>query len=479
VEWPTIFKQIAAIAVIPFISMLGLLLNTGGIELAGRREIDMNRELVVNGASNLLSGMTGAHPGYSSISLSALGMKVGADTRIVGLTATMVLGATVLFGGRLLVFFPKAVLGGFLLLLGLFFLFDWLVETIKKMPRSDYMLVVAVFLVICIFGYLQGVLFGLFTTIILFVVRISRVPLLRNIQSGSALRSRKGRSLPHQRLLAIHGKRTAVYELEGYIFFGSVTRLIDDISSAVRNQSPVPIETIILDFRKVNGFDISSVNNFVRLINRFRATDLLFAFAQAPQGFRNLITQNLDEETGGSLYFFSDLEDALQWAEDRLLSREQQLLRSASQSGKTARENLFESVSDELILKLERQAHIEEIIEKLDEYLTPTSYRSREAVLSKGNKAQGLYMIQSGVVEETAVEDTGRSILLGDLGPGSIFCELGAYKTFCSSLTYTAKSDVIIRILSPEALNRLETQNPSLALEIYRVVIQEFQGRVI
>jgi sulfate permease, SulP family len=479
VEWMLILKQLPALAVIPFVSMLGLLLNTGGIELAGRREIDMNEELVANGAANLLTVISGAHPGYSSISLSVLGMRVGADTRLVGLTAAAVLGSTVIVGSRLLAFFPKAVLGGFLLLLGFFFLYDWLVDTTRKMPRSDYLLVVAVFLVICIFGYLQGVIFGLMTTMILFVVRISRVPLIRNIKPGDSIHSRKGRPLPHQRLLAIHGKRTAVYELEGYIFFGSVTRLIENISSAVRNQSPVPIETIILDFEKVNGFDISSVNNFVRLIHRCISNELLFAFAEPPQGFKKLLLQNLDEETAASLHFFPDLEGALQWAEDRLLEKENQLLRSASQSGRTARDSLFDSVSDELLLKLDRQAHVEELVEKLNEYLIVATYRCEEVVLSKDGEAEGLYIVESGVIGELSEEAPGRRVFLGELGPGSLFCELGIYKSFKSPSTYRAESDAVVRILRPEALNRLETDNPPLALEIYGVVIQEVQGRII
>ena len=470
VEWPALVKQLPAIAVIPFISMLGLLLNTGGIELGSKREIDMNRELIANGAANLFTGITGAHPGYSSISLSMLGLRVGADTRIVGLTAAAVLGGTLIFGSRLLAYFPKAVLGGFLLLLGIFFLYDWLVETIRKMPRGDYLLVVAVFLVICIFGYLHGVIFGLITTMILFVVRISRVPLLRDVKSGAVLRSRKGRSLPHQRLLTIHGKRNAVYELEGYIFFGSVTRLIEDLSTAVRSHTSIPIETIILDFRKVNGFDISSVNNFVRLINRFNSGGLSFAFTQSPRGFRNLLCQNLDVETASSLHFFDDLEEALQWAEDRLLEKEQQLLRSASQSGKTARDSLFDSVSDELLLNLDLQAKVEEILEKLDEYLEEAFYQKEEPVLSKDQEALGLYIVQKGVIGEI-VEEAGRVTLLADLGPGSLFCELGVYGSLPARFNYIAKSDAMIRILSPEALTRLEMDDPSLALKVHRLVI--------
>ncbi|MDD2604394.1 MAG: SulP family inorganic anion transporter [Desulfobacterales bacterium] len=471
IDWAAIWPQVPAIAVIPFISLLGLLLNTGGIELASRREIDMNRELVVNGAANALIGATGAHPGYASISLSALGLRVGADTRLVGLTAALMLVATLLFGSQVLAFFPKAILGGFLLLLGLFFLSDWLVDTRKKMPAGDHLLVVAVFLVICVFSYLHGVIFGLLATMTLFVIRISRVPILRQVQSGAHLHSRKGRPLPQQRLLAMHGERIAVYELEGYVFFGSVTRLIEDISAAVKNPARAPVEAILLDFRGVNGFDISSVNNFVRLIHRFQRPDLIFAFCGPPPGFQELLVQHLDPETTRSLRFFPDRESALQWAEDRLLEKEQQLLRSASMTGKTARETLLEDVSDELMRRLEWQSRVEALMERLGGYLEDRRYAKDEVVLAGGGEAEGLYLVRGGVVaEEIEAKDGGRT-RVRELGPGTLFAEMAVYANWRSSSLYVARSQVVLGLLTPEALVRLEAEAPVLANTVHRLLM--------
>ncbi|UNC93141.1 SLC26A/SulP transporter family protein [Candidatus Contubernalis alkaliaceticus] len=474
VEWPLILKQLPAIAVIPFISMIGLLLNTGSFELASKKEIDMNRELMVSGAANTLMGMTGTYPGFTALGLSMLGLKIGADTRLVGLTAALMLGGTLLLGSRLLAFFPKALLGGLLMLMGLIFLFDWLVDTRKKMPYSDYLMIWAIFLIIIVFGYLYGVLFGLLTTMILFVIRFSRIPLLRSVSSGSLVHSMKGRSIPHQRLLAMHGERTTIYELEGYIFFGSVTTLINGISSTVKNPARVPVDVIILNFKKVSGFDISSVNNFVRLLNRYSQSDLLFAFAETPHGFNELLTKNLDEQVSRSLKFFPDLESALQWAEDRILEQQQQVLSSFSKGCKTARDNLFESISDELLRSLDLQAHVEELLERLGKYLTDENYSKEEVVLSKSQAAQGLYLVKGGVVAEVKEVGNNRSTHIRDLGSGTVFAEMAPYGQWPSPFSYLAKTDVQLSILTPDALKRLETDAPALALEVHRIVIQNF-----
>ncbi len=471
VHWGAIWPQIPSIAVIPFISLLGLLLNTGGIELASRREIDMNRELVVNGAANLLIGASGAHPGYASISLSALGLRTGADTRLVGLTATLILTTTLLFGSQVLAYFPKAILGGFLLLLGLFFLSDWLVDTRRRMPPGDHLLVVAVFLVICLFSYLHGVIFGLLATMILFVIRISRVPILRRTLSGARLHSRKGRSLPHQRLLAMHGERIVVYELEGYVFFGSVTRLIEDISAAVKDPSRAPAEAILLDFRRVNGFDISSVNNFVRLIYRFQRPERAFAVVAPPDGLAALLVGNLDPEAAGDLHFFPDLDGALQWAEDRLLETEGQRLRSASATGKSARDALLESVSDDLMRRLDRQGEVEALTQSLDGFLSRRSCAKDAVVLESGGRAEGLYLVRAGVVAEEVEAGEERIIAVRELGPGTFFAEPGAYGSWRCGSRFVARSEADLGLLTPEALKRVEAEAPDLAIALHRLVI--------
>ncbi len=113
VDWGLILAQLPAIAVIPFISLIGMLLNTGGIEMAARKEYDINRELKVNGAANLVAGFAGASPGYSVLSFSTLGLRIGAETRLVGLTVSLLSFITLIFGSSILGLIPRPVLGGF------------------------------------------------------------------------------------------------------------------------------------------------------------------------------------------------------------------------------------------------------------------------------------------------------------------------------------------------------------------------------
>jgi sulfate permease, SulP family len=137
-NWTVVFTHIPVLMTIPLITLIGLMLNMSGVELASRKEISMENELMANSVSNALTSLAGSPPAYSSLSLSMLGFKTNAYSRIVGLSAAVVLLLTLIWGGNLISVFPKAVLGGFLLLLGLFFFWDWVVETREKMNLADY-----------------------------------------------------------------------------------------------------------------------------------------------------------------------------------------------------------------------------------------------------------------------------------------------------------------------------------------------------
>lgn len=474
VDWGLIARQAPTLAVLPFISLIGQLLNCGGIELAARKEYDMNVELKVNGFANGVAGLAGGGPGYNAIGYSVMGIRTGANTRLVGLTVSLLLILSLTIGSGVLVLVPKAILGGFLLLLGFFFIFDWLVDTAKKMPRSDHVLVLLIFLIISVVGYMQGVLFGLLMTMLFFVIRFSRVPLIQDRGDLSQRRSHRVRPLPQQVILARHGSKAQLYRLSGYIFFGSVTTLINSITESAKRENSSAPAIIILDFQEVNGYDISSVSNFVRLIIRFAGQNVRFAFSATPDGFRELLAQNLDHTLSEQIGFFPESENALQWAEDWIISGESELMNAQTESGRTARDELFERASDDMLAALERQARVEQLIETCSPYLVAERYDKDALILRQSTSADGLYLVKSGVVVEQAGADHENPTLLRELGPGTAFAEPSAYGSFQSLQSYRAKTAVEVCVLSPAALTTLEAVLPGAALELHRLVIDRF-----
>jgi sulfate permease, SulP family len=468
VQWAALVREIPTLAVIPFIALLGLLLNTGGIELAARRDLDLNRELLVSSGGNALAALTGSHAGYSALSLSMLGFKTGADTRIVGLTAALVLTGTLLFGGQVLSIFPKALLGGFLLLIGLFFISDWIVDTRKRMPRTDYTVVLAVFAAIGVFGYLHGVVLGLLATVALFTAKISRIPAITAASTVAHTRSRKSRPIPHQHLLSVHGRGARLFKLNGFLFFGSVNSLTTSVMEALHDEAT---HSILVDFREVSGFDVSAVNNFVRLAQRMSSRNVDFLLAAPPDLFMELLRQIGGEELTQSYRIFPDANSALEWCEDNIIHSAHTAMTEQSDQARRDRDNLFDTVADDLLSELDRQERIESLLDTIGPYLEPRSFSPGQTLLGQGDLGPGMMFVRQGAVLERIIDGSGGSSTLRTLGPGTFFSEPAAYGPWRSSHGYQAESAVQIDLLTPQAFLELENITPEAARKIHRLVV--------
>lgn len=468
VQWSAILREIPILAVIPFIALIGMLLNTGGIELAAQKDLDLNRELMVSSGGNALAALTGSPAGYNTLSLSMLGFKTGADTRIVGLTAAIIIGVTLFFGGQVLSIFPKALLGGFLLLLGLLFLSDWIVDTRLRMPLSDYIIVLLVFATIGLFGYLYGVLLGLMATLILFTTKISSIPAVSSSSSITHARSRRTRPLPHQQILTIHGQQAHFFELSGYLFFGSVSSLTTAVSNVLQNRTT---RFIIVDFQKVTGFDVSAVNNFVRLAQQISSQNMLFVFAGPSKLFQNLFRQIGGSELSDAYLIFPDINSALEWCEESIIADAQAAVTYDPAQTRKRQEDLFEQVADDLLKELEQQEQLETLLKKIEGYLKSRSFAAGQKLLAQGDLSPGIMFVQQGTVTEKVIDSSGRSTALRTLRPGMLFSEASAYTPMPSHCDYVAETPVRIALLTPEALLDIERHDPDTAQKIHRQVI--------
>ncbi|HEY6072613.1 MAG TPA: SulP family inorganic anion transporter, partial [Anaerolineales bacterium] len=115
VDWRVVLTQAGKLVTILMVSSMALLLNDSALELATRKDVDLNRELFAAGIGNLLGGLGGSPVGYQTISNSALAYRMGAASRLTTLLVGVICGAALFFGASLLSFFPKAVIGALLL----------------------------------------------------------------------------------------------------------------------------------------------------------------------------------------------------------------------------------------------------------------------------------------------------------------------------------------------------------------------------
>ncbi|WP_219904765.1 SulP family inorganic anion transporter [Stenomitos frigidus] len=160
IHWPAIAKQWMCIATAIVTAAISLLMNVSGLELVTKRPIDLNQELKVAGATNLLLGLSGGILSFQSLSKSVLSHKLGNRDRFPTLADSGLCIILPLLGSSFLCYFPKPVLGGLLLFLGLSLLLEWVYAAWFKLSRVDYGIVQLIWMTSSTIGFLQGLTLG-------------------------------------------------------------------------------------------------------------------------------------------------------------------------------------------------------------------------------------------------------------------------------------------------------------------------------
>ena len=118
-DWGVVLRQLPEVVMLWLVGMIALLVIASGVEIATRSDVDLDQELKVAGIGNLLSGLGGGLPGYQSASASLLSHYIGTRSRLVGLISAGICASVLLFGGPLLAYVPKLLLGLVLIYLAL------------------------------------------------------------------------------------------------------------------------------------------------------------------------------------------------------------------------------------------------------------------------------------------------------------------------------------------------------------------------
>ena len=464
IRWDVVLKQLPALFSVALVSIVGMLLNMSGIEAGARSELDINHEFKVAGVGNIVAGMWGAAPGYPSIALSLLTHRAGANSRLTGIVSALIVGFVLFFGGDVLEYFPKCLLGGLVLLLGLFFIHDWIISTRNRLPLVDWLIVVFIFLVTGFFGFMEGVASGLVVTIIFFVFRFSRVPVVHQTFSAKERTSLKARSVPHRHILQREGGKIRGFELTGYLFFGSASALADVLKQTLTTE-PVP-DFMLLDFSRVTGIDISAINNFQRVALTARAAQCRLVITAVSRRFVEAIQRNFPDDVLANVSFFDTLNDGLEWCENRLIADVERALANRID----LKETLFDHSVDDVMAQLESQEFVEELVHALSDWVETVTFTSGTVIVEKGRETDVCHLIIWG---SAVAYDAASGNRMRSLEPGSVIAGPAAFSP-CYTPDVTIRADTNCRAasLSSKARKRLEKENPQLAMQLYRYLIQ-------
>ncbi len=479
IDWGSVITHAAGISTIIVLSVISFLLNSTAIELIAGRDFDMNRDLKTTGFANIVISFLGVPASYIYVSETALATRIGAQERIVGILHGIFLLVVFIVGGSFLHFFPKFIAGGLLLFLGLSMLWEWLVDLRNSMPKIDYGIVLVIVLIVEFFGFLQGIGIGIIISVVIFVFRYSSINVIKNVLDGSILRSNKDRSIADQRLLDYNHERTLILQLQGFIFFGTANSLYEQVRLMVAEKAE-SVQYVVMDMSLVQGIDSSAIKSFEKLLQHLYKKGISLALVNvSPLSSQLFAVTGLTGEKYQLLHFFHNMNDTLEWSEDKILAFEQHRLQQSKQDGSHSGADLLHVVYEDMMAALDVQILFETIVEKTEQYSEKLDVSEGELLYKQGEVNDDLFFISRGQVVLLETEGEGQQRRIRTLGPWSIIGELGAFMGYHASHDAVVVKSGVVYKLSAAARRIIETEDQALAGDLHKLIIKVLGGQLL
>lgn len=466
VNWLVIFEQIGGIAVVALLSSMMLLLDVSGIELIARKDLNPDHELEVMGYTNVVNSLLGGFPGVHDVSDTALVDRLGGKDRLTGFVYAGIVGAAILAGAEFMELVPTFILGGLLIYVGLEFLIDWVWKAWDELPLSDYVVVILILIVIIFSDILQGVTFGFFVAIILFVINYSKLNVIKIETNGADNASNVDRDLETRELLNKEGTRVLILILQGFIFFGTADKLITTIRDKIMSREGGKFDFLVLDFNYVSQLDTSAIVTFTKLAQISDRVGFHIVVSSADEkSIKQLVKHRFFTfgEQKWERNYKDQLETAVDWCERRIL-----------QDLNISDEDLKLELSD----VLGRIAYEEGDIKLLADYFDVENRVAGEYLFKEGDKGESLYFVGSGLVVVVLQIPHHQERILRKFKAGAILGEMAIYTGENRTASVRIENDAVLFRLDKDKLEAMSKKFPASTAALNTYIVRVLSERL-
>ncbi|WP_170979290.1 cyclic nucleotide-binding domain-containing protein [Roseomonas sp. HF4] len=459
IDWHAIRALLPYLVSSMLLTAVTVALMVTGTEAALGRELDVNRQMAIAGAANIVSGLAGAIPTGHSASGSTLLARFGATSRWNVLVPVLCASVVLLQGSDLLGLVPRPVLAALIMAFG----FEWLVlrsiRECRALPRHEAAILLLVASVIAVLGILQGLLLGLGLALVMFVWAYRRVPVIRGVVGGDELRSSVARPAAETHALQAHGGAIVLFRLQGYLFFLNAEAVREALAARVGGGA----RYVLLDFQHVVGLDSSAVEVFRRI-------EGLLAGAGAGcvlSALRPAVAQRFAAHgvLAEAVRLQADSADrALERAEDMLLA----------EAGAAAGEERLGFV--DYLNSIEGAAVTEA---RLAPFVEAAEIPAGTVLIREGAPADGMYYLEDGRMSAVLLRSGEPPRHLRTMRAGTLFGELALLRGGARTASVIAAAPSRVWRLPTAALRRMEAEDPALAVLVQRALMLQLADKLV
>jgi len=452
---PTIVGGALALALIASIDAL---LCARLLAQPGDQPVDGDRLLVRLGAGNVVAACFGGITSGLNLGPSLVNRAFGARTPFSVLvnSAVILLSIALLF--PLIGYLPRVALSATIMVIAIQHIDRWTVHAFRRVAsgstpyRRHLMLELVVVVVVAVLSVIvdivAAVFIGVAIAVLLFAVRMSR-SIVRRSYRGSAVRSRKSRTVQEMTVLETMGGGILIVELQGALFFGTAETLAGEIAVQMQQRT----HQVILDLRRVTEIDSTGAELLRRIDADLSARGATFAVCVLQPSEPAAVLADagvLDGITPERV--FGHVDGALEWAEEQMLGA-QVGDSAANQDTPLARAGIFAGLTPKEMATVER-------------HLRRTEIDKGRTIFAQGESGSALFIITSGTASAYLHQDRGADIRLTTFAPGTVFGELAILDPGPRSATVIADEALVCFALSDEDFVLLSSNAPKIAIKI-------------
>lgn len=465
-----IFMILATGVTLAFVSSIQSLLSISVSERLSGIRPSSNRELMVQGAGNILSALFGGAPSGGSPNITQTVFANGGRTGVSNLAfAATLLGLS--YGlSEVISLIPLSVMAGVVVVTTAGAMDKWTQQLLIRIGTSgeassrrdltmNLVVVVLVAALVVLAGALAALGVGMTAVFMVFLFR-SNAKMVRRVLHADYLRSHTERPNAALDALEHYGRRIVVIELNGPIFFGST----ETVARSVERELSTA-DWIVLDLKRVGHFDSSGVMMLKRLDEMMLKSNKRLLLSYLPAGgnqrhFLQIIGLTLPEAEGR---VFEDTDAALSRAEDELLIEL----------------DCFQDSADEVVMEkfdVFRGMTADEI-HMLACLLTRQDRSAGEMIIREGEERRSLFFLAQGRVSVLS-ETNGRMLRLASYRAGVTFGEMALLSDQPRAANVVAETPVVLLELTTDAFEQICGTQPALGVKLMRNLAIELSYRL-
>ncbi len=473
-------------------------LSSASLDMQTGSDSDVNRDLKTHGLANAAMGLLGFLPGSGTLSRSTAIINAGAQSRYANIGTAVVFILFLALLAPLVAALPLWATAGMLAATAIQAFDKPTLAKIRDIltrkvpyPRvlaGDVVVTLVVVATAVLLNLIAAVGVGIVLAVALFVLGMGRDPVRRTFH-GSTIHSKVQRSMAQSQVLEREGRRIAIIEVQGALFFGACARLQSQAKALIARGA----EYLVLDFRHLTSIDstgsallrtlavscaeagghllISCVEPERRIQPSMRrkhgenaAKPLITSRAQLRWIWLNLEANDVIDVVGEK-WIFDDTDTALAACEELLLSR---LGRTGSIAtrGIIASSACFTGLTRTQIMTLGR-------------YARRHRFAAGKSVFVQGAEGSQAYFLVTGRMDVLIdIPGSVRKRRVSALTEGTLFAEMGLLDGGVRSASVKAVRTSACYSIDAENFQHLQTEMPEVALILFTNLARQFANRL-